>query len=157
MSTSPSEPPVTTDVAALYFDGRSARAHAVTLRLAGKLLQVVGAEVSRSDALGDVRLSEPMGLAPRLITFADGAHVEVRDHASLARLLAVTGQRDAAHVRWAFDWRKVLLLLGGAAGMCYGWQAGYGCHGQHAWRRRTYPKGSCPRCRRIRSDGSTRG
>jgi Zn-dependent protease with chaperone function len=111
MSTSPSESPVTTDVAALYFDGRSARAHAVTLRLAGKLLQVVGAEVSRSDALGDVRLSEPMGLAPRLITFADGAHVEVRDHASLARLLAVTGQRDAAHVRWAFDWRKVLLLL----------------------------------------------
>jgi Zn-dependent protease with chaperone function len=112
MSTSPSEPPAATDVAALYFDGRSARAHAVTLRLAGELLQVDGAEVSRSDALGDVRLSEPMGLAPRLITFADGAHVEVRDHASLARLLAATGQRDAAHVRWAFDPRKVSLMLG---------------------------------------------
>ena len=38
MSTSPSEPPAATDVAALYFDGRSARAHAVTLRLAGELL-----------------------------------------------------------------------------------------------------------------------
>lgn len=112
MSTSPSEPPVSTDVAGLYFDGRSARAHAVTLRLAGKLLQVDGTEVSRSDALAGVRLSEPMGLAPRLITFADGAHAEVRDHAALARLLALTGQRDAAHVRWAFDLRRVLLLLG---------------------------------------------
>ncbi|MBP6096771.1 MAG: M48 family metallopeptidase [Methyloversatilis sp.] len=112
MSISLSDPPVDIDVTALYFDGRSARAHVVTLRLAGELLQVVGAEVSRSDALGDVRLSEPMGLAPRLITFADGAHLEVRDHASLARLLAATGQRDAAHVRWAFDPRTVLLLLG---------------------------------------------
>lgn len=112
MSISPSERPGATHVAALYFDGRSARAHAVTLRLAGKLLQVCGEEVSRSDALADVRLSEPMGVAPRLITFADGAHVEVRDHAALAALLTVTGQRDAAHVRWAFDPRKALLMLG---------------------------------------------
>ena len=112
MSTSPSEPVVASDVTGLYFDGRSARAHAVTLRLAGKLLQIDGDGISRNDALGDVRLSEPMGVAPRLITFADGAHLEVRDHASLARLLAATGQRDAAHVRWAFDPRRVLLLLG---------------------------------------------
>lgn len=108
MSTSHSEPAA---VAALYFDGRSARAHPVTLSLRGDVLQVDGGEVSRCEPLSAVRLSEPMGRAARLISFADGAHVEVRDHAALARLLAASGHRDAAAVRWAFDWRTVLATL----------------------------------------------
>lgn len=121
MSTSPSEP----SVAGLYFDGRSARAHPVVLSLHGDALSMSGAGAQRIEALGSLRLSEPMGDAPRLITFSDGAHVEVRDHARLALLLAASGQRDGAVVRWAFEPRAVvaavviLLLI-----VWFGWRDG---------------------------------
>ncbi len=110
MSTSHSDP--APSVGALYFDGRSARAHAVTLTLHGAVLCLRGAGVSRDDELAAVRLSEPMGQAARLISFADGAHAEVRDHVALARVLAASGQRDAVIVRWTRDSRRVLLALG---------------------------------------------
>lgn len=121
MSTSPSEP----SVAGLYFDGRSARAHSVVLSLQGGALSMSGADLRRVEALDSLRLSEPMGDAPRWITFGDGAHVEVRDHARLARLLAASGQRDSAPVRWALEPRAVaaalvvLLLIG-----WFGWRDG---------------------------------
>jgi Zn-dependent protease with chaperone function len=118
-------------VAALYFDGVSARAHAATIELDGDALHVQAEGVARREPLSTLRLSEPMGSAPRLITFADGAHVEVRDHAALALLLDASGHRDRATVRGAFDARVVLgavaaLIL--IAGLCarYGlpWAAG---------------------------------
>ncbi|OYW31969.1 MAG: hypothetical protein B7Z51_04220 [Methyloversatilis sp. 12-65-5] len=109
MSTSPSDP--ATGVAALYFDGCSARAHIVTLGVTDGVLHVEGDQVSRSEPLPALRVSEPMGDAARLISFADGAHLEVRDHAALARLLAATGHRDAAVVRWAFEPRMVVIML----------------------------------------------
>lgn len=121
MSTSPSE----ASVAGLYFDGRSARAHPVVLSLHGDALSMSGAGLRRVEALDSLRLSEPMGDAPRLITFSDGAHVEVRDHVRLAHLLAATGQRDSAVVRWAFEPRTVvvaavmLLLIA-----WFGWREG---------------------------------
>jgi Zn-dependent protease with chaperone function len=123
MSTSHSEP--SRPVAALYFDGLSARAHAVTLTLDGATLHLSGADVSRSDALERVRLSEPMGQAARLISYADGAHAEVRDHAALARLLQESGHRDHAFVRWAFDPRMVFAMFAGLllAGW-FAWQVG---------------------------------
>ncbi|MCL4182459.1 MAG: M48 family metallopeptidase [Burkholderiaceae bacterium] len=107
MSTSPSEPAV----AGLYFDGRSARPHPVVLSLHGGELSMSGADLWRIETLDSLRLSEPMGEAPRLITFSDGSHVEVRDHARLAHLLAASGQRDSAAVRWAFEPRAVLVAL----------------------------------------------
>lgn len=100
-------------VAALYFDGVSARAHVAMISLDGEALQVQGEGVDRREPLSALRLSEPMGSAPRLITFADGAHVEIRDHAALAQLLDASGHRDRATVRWAFDARVVLGALGG--------------------------------------------
>jgi len=121
MSTSPSEP----SVAGLYFDGRSARAHPVVLGLQGDALSMSGAGLLRVEALDRLHLSEPMGDAPRLITFSDGAHVEVRDHVRLAALLAASGQRDSALVRWAFEPRAVvvaallLLLI-----IWFGWRDG---------------------------------
>lgn len=109
MSTLPSEAAV--GVAALYFDGRSARAHTVVLTVSDGVLHVEGGEVSRSEPLGALRVSEPMGAAARLVSFADGAHLEVRDHVALADLLAATGHRDAAVVRWAFQPRMVVIML----------------------------------------------
>lgn len=119
MSTSLSDP--APSVAALYFDGRSARAHAVTLTLRGRELHLDAAGLSRIEALSAVRLSEPMGQAARIITFSDGAHVEVRDHAALGVLLAASGQQDSAIVRWAFQPRAVLAMLAGL--LCALWLA----------------------------------
>lgn len=104
-ATLPAEVP---SVEAVFFDGSSARRHAVRLTLSGESLHMSGASASRQAPLAGLRVSEPMGAAPRLITFADGGFCEVRDHAALARLLAAAGHSDRAHVRWQFDWRMVL-------------------------------------------------
>lgn len=127
MSTLPSEPLA---VPALYFDGHSARAWPATLSLDGDALLLTAEGLSRRAPLATLRLSEPMGAAPRLITFDDGAHAEVKDHAALARLLGATGQRDRLTVRSAFDLRMVagalallVLVLWGAARYGLPWAA----------------------------------
>ena len=53
-------------VAATYYDGRSARAHPVTLTLAGDHLSVTGTDIRRHEPLAGLHVSEPMGAAPRL-------------------------------------------------------------------------------------------
>ncbi len=110
MSTSLSEPardstPVHAQVSAAYFDGRSAKPHAVVLTLSDGLLAVRGEGVQRDAPLNELRVSEPMGLAPRLISFADGAHCEVRDHAAMDKLLAVSRFEDSWVVRIQNRWR----------------------------------------------------
>lgn len=104
MSTSPSDPPAAPQVRAQYFDGRSARAHAVTLQLSGTTLSLRGECVQREDDIATLRVSEPMGAAPRLISYPDGAHCEVRDHAGMARLLAASHYRDSWVVRLQHRW-----------------------------------------------------
>lgn len=102
MSTSPSD---ALSIPAQYFDGRSARAHAVTLTLAGAVLSVRGEAIERDADIATLRVSEPMGRAPRLISFPDGAHCEVRDHDGIARMLAATGFEDSVVVRLQNRWR----------------------------------------------------
>ncbi|MFZ5509676.1 MAG: DUF7092 domain-containing protein, partial [Pseudomonadota bacterium] len=108
-----------------YYDGRSARRHRVSLVLEGELLRVSGDGVERLAPVHELRVSEPMGAAPRLITFADGAFCEVRDHAALAQLLRRNGHRDSFVVRWQYSLRRVaaaaaLFLALGFAGYRYG-------------------------------------
>lgn len=100
-------PAASPSVDAVFFDGRSARRHTVSLSFRDARLHMAGETAQRDAPLAELRISEPMGAAPRLITFADGGFCEVRDQAGLARLLAATGHRDRAHVRWQFDWRTV--------------------------------------------------
>jgi Zn-dependent protease with chaperone function len=98
-------------VEARYFDGRSARASTVMLTLAGDMLQVSGEGMARTDAIHTLRISEPMGAAPRLISFPDGAHCEVRDHARLAGMLAATRHEDSLVVRLQSRWRWALAAV----------------------------------------------
>lgn len=88
-----------------YYDGHSTRRHAVVLDHANGCLQVHGDDIVRNVALTDLRVSEPMGRAPRLVTFPDGAYCEIRDHAGFQALLEATGFRDHFVVRWQFNWR----------------------------------------------------
>lgn len=110
MSISPSDaaPDTTHAVAASYFDGRSAVAHSVTLTLADGILRVRGGSIERDDPISALRVSEPMGAAPRLISFPGGAHCEVRDHAGMALMLASTGFEDGLVVRLQSRWRWAL-------------------------------------------------
>ncbi len=113
MSISPSsaatpEAAASQTVTATYFDGRSAVAHPVTLTLVGGVLQVRGSAVERNDPISELRVSEAMGVAPRLISFPGGAHCEVRDHTGMAAMLAATGFEDSLVVRLQSRWRWAL-------------------------------------------------
>lgn len=94
-----------------YYDGRSARRHSVALEVDGDTLRVVGDGIERRAALAEVRVSEPMGAAPRLISFPDGAVCELREHAGFASLLARIGHRDRLVVRWQFSVQWVFASL----------------------------------------------
>jgi Zn-dependent protease with chaperone function len=98
-------------VAGNYFDGRSAKAHPVTLTLNDGVLHVRGETLERDEPIAALRVSEPMGMAPRLVSFPDGAHCEVRDHDGMARLLAVTGFEDSLVVRLQQRWRWALAAI----------------------------------------------
>lgn len=80
---------------ATYFDGRSAQAYPVQLHALPGLVWVVGeGGLSRREPLAEVRISEQLGRAPRLIHFRDGAHLEISDHAALAEWLEAVGYRE---------------------------------------------------------------
>ena len=121
MSTSPSDPgargTLTTHgtpgtISATYFDGRSAIAHAITLTLSDGVLGVRGVTIARDEPITVLRVSEAMGAAPRLISFPDGAHCEVRDHAGMAHMLAASGFEDSLVVRLQNRWRWALVSIG---------------------------------------------
>lgn len=96
-----------------YFDGRSARRHRVTLATVPGEVRFSG-EAERQVPLSQVRISEQLGTAPRTLSFADGAHLEVRDHAAFDRWLAATGYRerrvDLLQRSWIATGLSVLLI-----------------------------------------------
>lgn len=104
-------------IEAAYFDGRSARRHGVSLRVADGMLHIDGELVARAEPIGTLRVSEPMGRAPRLVTLSDGAFCEVRDHAALAALLTATGHRESSVVQAQFDLPKIALALVAVLGL----------------------------------------
>lgn len=109
---------------ASYFDGRSARLHAVELNAGDGVLMVIGAGVARDYAYAQVRLAEPFAHAPAVLYFADGARCEVGDAGARAALAAALGYRASALVRWQQHWYAALLallLLIGAGVAMFGW------------------------------------
>lgn len=77
---------------ALYFDGKTAAAHPVNLALSGPTLLLRGDGIELHWPLGDVQISERLGNTPRRLSFPDGSHCEVTDHAALDAMLP--HQRD---------------------------------------------------------------
>ncbi|MES2354375.1 MAG: M48 family metallopeptidase [Pseudomonadota bacterium] len=108
-----------------YYDGQSAKRHRVELRVEEDIAYVTGESVDRSAPLGSLHVSEQLGAAPRLITFADGAFCEIQDHAALNALLAQTGYREHMTARWQRDWRwiaasAIVCIVLGIGGYFYG-------------------------------------
>jgi Zn-dependent protease with chaperone function len=94
-----------------YYDGRTARRHPVDLSVQGGVLHVSGAGIRRYEPLQQVRISERLGNAPRLLSFADGAYCEVRDHAALEAALDGEGHRPGLVDRLQRSWRAAILAL----------------------------------------------
>ena len=69
-------------VDANYFDGRTSRVHAVRLSVHENTLALEGDGIVRREALADIRVSEPLMHAPRILTFSDSAFCEVADNAA---------------------------------------------------------------------------
>ena len=101
-----------TTVKAYYYDGISARRHAVTLSLDQGSLAIHGAEVTRTEIFSTVRVSEKLGNSPRLLYFADGSNCEVRDHDAFEVLLNAAGYRRHSWISsLEKDWRYALVAL----------------------------------------------
>jgi len=98
-------------IPATYFDGVSARPQPVRLSLHGDRLIVDGEQVARDEPLAGLEISEPLGAAPRVVRFADGAHCEVREHAAFEQLLRAAGIEDGLVVRLQARWLWALAAV----------------------------------------------
>lgn len=98
-------------IAASFFDGRSPKRQAVELSVDGDQIVVSGAFGERRAGRAQVDIAEPLGRAPRLLRFADGAVCEVADHAAFAAWLSAAGFADGAVVRLQGRWSWALAAL----------------------------------------------
>lgn len=80
-------------VSARYFDGKTTAAKAVALFLEDREWVVRGDDLELRHSFAQVHLSERLGNTPRLLTFPQGGHCEVTDHAALDQLLEVADVR----------------------------------------------------------------
>ncbi|HVL75649.1 MAG TPA: M48 family metallopeptidase [Noviherbaspirillum sp.] len=97
---------------ATYFDGRSSRRHPVTVLFHKGVVAIEGENLRRSVRLRQVRISEPLARAPRILTLPDGAYLESRD-AKLDKYLRRNGYRESWVVRWQRNWPASLAALAG--------------------------------------------
>jgi Zn-dependent protease with chaperone function len=94
---------MTSGVPALYFDGRYARAHHVTIMVEDGAVLVSGAGVDRRALLPEVEVSDVIGATPRVVRFADGASFQI-DDAGFQELLSKNGVHPSALSRWEQHW-----------------------------------------------------
>jgi Zn-dependent protease with chaperone function len=75
------------------------------------MLVVRGDEIERRERLASLRVSEPLGAAPRIVTFVDGAHCEIRNHAAFAQMLMDSQHQDGWVVRMQNRWGWALAAV----------------------------------------------
>jgi Zn-dependent protease with chaperone function len=81
---------IMTEIPATYFDGRTSRPHAVTLRWHAfdGMLEVAGEGVSARYPKKAVTIESRLARGPRFIRFTDGGRCEVADNAALDEVIA---------------------------------------------------------------------
>ena len=98
-------------LAADYFDGESARAHAVTLNLSGPTLQIRGEAIALDLQADAVHWSERTRHGPRVAHLTHGAALHCRDAAACDAWLRAAGRGDSWVVQVQQSWRWVLASL----------------------------------------------
>ena len=93
---------------AVYFDGSSARAHAVWLRLDAQALHLQGEGIERSLARAEVQWPERTRYGARVAHFKGGGSVQCQDSAAWDAWWRASGQGDPWVVRMQQSWRWVL-------------------------------------------------
>ncbi len=102
------------EIAGLYYDGKSSRPHNVSVLINGSKISVTGAGIKRSYKLSNTELSEPLGNAKRMLNFSDGSSCELPDSIKLKTLLASTGHKETIVVWLQNRWRTSALEIGRA-------------------------------------------
>ncbi|GGB94895.1 peptidase M48 [Oxalicibacterium flavum] len=97
-------------IPALYYDGKTSRAHRVTLDVSDGTAFIRG-EAERSCALSELRVSERTRHAGRKVTFPDDAYLEIQDVPAFEAMLEETGFADSSVVRAQQSWRGALMAL----------------------------------------------
>ncbi|SFB95052.1 Peptidase family M48 [Polaromonas sp. OV174] len=93
---------------ARYFDGVSARAHAVRLQLQDGFLLISGDGIQRSLALSDVQWPERTRHGGRVAYLKDGGSVQCADSAAWDHWRRLGGAREPLVVKLQQSWRWVL-------------------------------------------------
>ncbi|NOV30285.1 M48 family metallopeptidase [Methylomonas sp. ZR1] len=96
---------------AVYYDGRQARPHPVTLCLEGDKLLLQGRDIVRREDLASLKIPPPLGSTPRLILFADGGRCEVADRQGFAEMLPDAGSSAVAGMENSWWYALAALLL----------------------------------------------
>lgn len=94
-----------------YFDGRSARAHAVALRCDGDTLAITGDGLDLRVPLSAVRWPERTRHGVRVAELPGGASLQCADAAAWDTFARHCGRGDGAVVRAQQSWRTVLASL----------------------------------------------
>ena len=103
--------PVSSGLCAEYFDGRSARAHAVRLRRDGDVLFVQGEGIERRIPLARVRWPERTRHGVRVAELPEGVSLHCADTAAWDAFAQACGRGDGLVVRAQQSWRAVLASL----------------------------------------------
>ena len=93
---------------ALYFDGRTAQGHAVSLQLLGNQLQITGTDIHRSVPAADVQGPERTRHGKRLAHLKDGGSLQCADIAAWDAWYSHAGLREPLVVTLQQSWRWVI-------------------------------------------------
>jgi hypothetical protein len=85
----------------------------VALSIGDGTVSVVGDGIERRELLANVGITDPVGTAPRLVRFRDGALCEVEDTNAFAALLAQHGIGSSQVTQWegSLRWIAVAAML----------------------------------------------
>ncbi len=98
-------------ISAIYYDGKSARRHQITLQADRSAILVRGDEINREASLPQLTIHPRLGNTPRILEFADGARCEVSDHAAIESLLQALGHQPTVVHLLESRWRYALASL----------------------------------------------
>jgi Zn-dependent protease with chaperone function len=108
--TSPSDPlGIRSGVIASFYDGRQSTRHSVTVNLENRMVVVLGDGIERREPIESVEITEPVGSAPRLVRFRDGALCEIEDPDALQAMLEMHGIARHRVTQWEGSLRWVVV------------------------------------------------